>query len=83
MNVIDRDRSQSSYDEDVFRVESGTDVRHYMKRKKEPACFSCVLAVFVHLRCRPAAVSSLEEFLRGFATFGMIVHVIEYIVHNT
>jgi hypothetical protein len=28
-------------------------------------------------------VSSLEEFLRGFATFGMIVHVIEYIVHNT
>jgi hypothetical protein len=27
-------------------------------------------------------VSSLEEFLRGFATFGMIVHVIEYIVHN-
>jgi hypothetical protein len=26
--------------------------------------------------------SSLEEFLRGFATFGMIVHVIEYIVHN-
>jgi hypothetical protein len=31
---------------------------------------------------RPS-VSSLEEFLRGFATFGMIVHVIEYIVHNT
>jgi hypothetical protein len=27
-------------------------------------------------------VSSLEEFLRGFATFGMIVYVIEYIVHN-
>jgi hypothetical protein len=27
-------------------------------------------------------VSSLEEFLRGFVTFGMIVHVIEYIVHN-
>jgi hypothetical protein len=29
------------------------------------------------------SVSSLEEFLRGFATFGMIVHVIEYIIHNT
>jgi hypothetical protein len=27
-------------------------------------------------------VSSLEEFLRGFATFGMIVNVIEYMVHK-
>jgi hypothetical protein len=27
-------------------------------------------------------VSSLDEFLRGFAAFGMIVHVIEYIVHK-
>jgi hypothetical protein len=27
-------------------------------------------------------VSSLEEFLRGFATFGMIVHVIQYIVNK-
>jgi hypothetical protein len=27
-------------------------------------------------------VSSLEELLRGFATFGMIGHVIEYIVHK-
>jgi hypothetical protein len=42
MNVNDRDRSQSSYNEDVFRVELGTDVRQYVKRKKEPACsFVC------------------------------------------
>jgi hypothetical protein len=31
---------------------------------------------------RAFIVGSLEEFLRGFATFGMIVHVIEYIVYN-
>jgi hypothetical protein len=35
-----------------------------------------VLSYYGHI------VSSLEEFLRGFATFGMIVHVIEYIVHK-
>jgi hypothetical protein len=33
-------------------------------------------------RMNPVDVSSLDEFLRGFATFGMIVHVIEYIVHK-
>jgi hypothetical protein len=53
---------------------------HYMMQQDvDMACVTLNLTTF---QVSPVHVSSLEEFLRGFATFGMIEHVIEYIVYN-